>query len=155
MSRFNDFWVHMFGEDISNFEEILLVRGAYLLKPEEPLFAIFAAMVRLIHQSQGDLEKALLKFAPELTDRAHAMIKSADGLNQQLVGLHRRAEEISSALHMLEARNVGLSINFGERHDSGIGWIKQNLGPIAISTLVFTFCAGFVSAAFIGAYIHA
>ncbi|WP_397580520.1 hypothetical protein [Sphingorhabdus sp.] len=149
MTRFNDFWVHMFGEDISNFEEILLVRGACLLKPEEPLFAIFAAMVRLIHQSQGDLEKALLQFAPELTDRAHSMIESADGLNQQLEGLHRRSQEISSALHMLEARNVGLSINSGEQHGSGLGWVEQNLEPIAVSALVFTFCAGFVTAAYI------
>jgi len=149
MTRFNDFWVHMFGEDISNFEEILLVRGAYLLKPEEPLFAIFAAMVRLIHQSQGDLEKALLTFAPELTDRAHAMIKSADGLNQQLEGLHQRAQEMNCALHMLEARNVGLSINSGARHGSGSSWIKHNLGPIVVSALVFMFCAGFVAAAYI------
>lgn len=149
MTRFNDFWVHMFGEDISNFEEVLLVRGAYLLKPEEPLFAIFAAMVRLIHQSQGDLEKALLKYAPELTDRAQAMISSADDLSRQLEVLNMRANEISSALGMLEARNVGLSIISGERHGRGVSWIKQNIGLIAVNALVFTFCVGFVAAAFI------
>ena len=147
MSSFNDYWRHLFGADISNFEETMLTRGAFVLEPEEPLFAVFAVMVRLIHQSQGDLEGALLKFAPELTDRAEAMIRSADGLNQQLVSLHRRAEELSSVLRSLEAQSVGLSVYSGEGCVSGIGWIKQNLGPIAVNGLVFMFCAGFVVAA--------
>lgn len=83
MNSSNDFWQAMFGEDISNFEEILLTRGTWVMAPEEPLFAVFAMMIRVLHQTQGDLEKALLKFAPELTSRAQAMINSSEGLSNK------------------------------------------------------------------------
>ena len=76
MNSLDDFWRAMFGEGISNFEEMLMMRGAWVMTPEEPLYSVFAMMVRVLYESQGEAEKALLTFAPELTDRAQSMIRA-------------------------------------------------------------------------------
>lgn len=151
MNSFNDFWQAMSGQDISPFEEILLTKGAIVMTPEEPLFAVFAMMVRVLHQSQGEAEKALLKFAPELTDRAQAMIRSAEGLERQLDSLLRRGQEMSSLLRTLEAGSVGASLGRGQSRAGYVKWVQRNVGPVATTALVLAFCIGFVLASYVSA----
>lgn len=149
MNSLDDFWRAMFGEGISNFEEMLMMRGACVMTPEEPLYSVFVMMVRVLHQSQGEAEKALLRFAPELTERAEAMIRASDGLERQLAILQRRAEEMSSLLRVLEAKSVGISLTGGWQHSTLMMWLQQNVGPVATSALVFAFCTGFIIASYV------
>lgn len=149
MNSLDDFWRAMFGECISNFEEMLMMRGAWVMTPEEPLYSVFATMVRVLHQSQGETEKALLRFAPELTERAEAMIRSSDGLERQLTILQRRTEEMSSLLRVLEAKSIGISLTGRTQRSMVMTWLRQNAGPVATTALVFAFCAGFVIASYV------
>lgn len=149
MNSFNDFWQTMFGQDITNFEEILLTRGAMVMTPEEPLFAVFAMMVRVLHQTQGETEKALLRFAPELTNRAQAMIRSAVDLERQLDSLQRHGQELSSLLRTLEARSVGVSLVHGQTRAGYSKWLHLNVATLVTAALVLAFCIGFVLASYL------
>lgn len=151
MNSLNDFWRAMFGEDISRFEEMLMVKGARVMTPEEPLYAVFAMMVRVLHQSQGEAEKALLRFAPELTERAESMIRASEGLERQLAILQCRADNFSRVLRILEAKSVTVGFT-GSAGRSGVKkWVQNYIGPIATSAMVLAFCSGFV----IASYVHA
>lgn len=149
MNSLDDFWRAMFGEGISNFEEMLMMRGAWVMTPEEPLYSVFAMMVRVLYESQGEAEKALLTFAPELTDRAQSMIKASRGLEAQLAILHQRAEKLSSLLRIFEAQSVAVSGTGGRGRGSVTKWVQKNIGPVATTVLVLAFCMGFVMASYV------
>lgn len=148
MNSLDDFWRAMFGQSISPFEEILMLNGTKVLAPEEPLFAIFAMMVRVVHEGQGKSEKALLKFAPELVSRAHAIINASNGIERELALLQHRADEFSKVLDRLarQSRQVALP---HERQADLPQWVRRNLGPVATTMLTFFFCFGFVLASYV------
>lgn len=148
MSDINDFWQTFFGSDISPFEEILMKNGAKVLAPEEPLYALFAMLVRVIHEGQGKNEKALLRFAPELVGRAKAIISCSAGIEHQLALLLHRTDEFNTVMERL-SRQVNSPLFAIDRLHPLPQWLLRNVWPVATSLLTFFFCFGFVLASYI------
>lgn len=101
MHPLNNIWRAAFGQDISNFEEMLIDRGTRFMKPEEPLFIVYMMMVRVLHQSQGEMEKALLQFAPQLTWEARNLLDSVKAMNSEIAEFVLRSDQIRQALERL------------------------------------------------------
>lgn len=145
MHPLNNIWRAAFGQDISNFEEMLIDRGTRFMKPEEPLFIVYMMMVRVLHQSQGEMEKALLQFAPQLTWEARNLLDSVKAMNSEIAEFVLRSDQIRQALERLEQK-VCWSDHMGVRF---FNWALENAGPVILTLLVFVFCSGFVIASFI------
>lgn len=148
MNGLDEFWLGMFGQGISPFEEMLMLNGIRVLQPEEPLLAVFAMLVRVVHEGQGRSEKALLKFAPELVSRAQAIISASDGIERQLGLLQQRADEFSTVLDRLARQRGNIPLPH-EQKSNRWRWVRKNLGPLATSLLTFFFCFGFVLASYL------
>lgn len=150
MNSLDDFWRSFFGEGISNFEEILMMRGAMFMTPEEPQYAVFVMMVRVLHQTQGETEKALLRFAPELIRQAETILEAFVALESRLVRLRQLADELRGNLFVTKSQAVGLRpIEIPSRENGMTEWIRSNFGPVATTTLTFAFCLGFLIATFV------
>ena len=150
MNELDDFWLSFFGEGISNFEEMLMRRGAMVMTPEEPQYAVFVMMVRILHQTQGDTEKALLRFAPEIVRRAETTVEAFTALESRLVRFRQLADELRGNLFVTKSQAVSLRPSEIPRSQNGMTkWIRSNAGPVAATALTFAFCLGFLIATFI------
>lgn len=148
MSALNEFWKDAFGADISSFEEILMRRGARVMFPEEPLYVVYAMLVRAIYEGQGETEKALLKFGPELADRAQAIISAANGIERELALLAYRTNELGMVMDRV-AQRVGIMPHPHELRNGLHAWLSEYRGLVWTVALTFPFCVGFVLASYV------
>lgn len=149
MPPLNKLWQALFGQEISDFEEVLIDRGTKVMKPGEPLFIVYMMMVRVLHQSQGEMEKALLQFAPQMTSRARDLVEAVKTVNQELSDLKTRCDQINVLLNTLDERVGWLNDFRQEKLLRVLSWGVRSAGAIAFVALVFSFCVGFVIASYV------
>jgi hypothetical protein len=143
----NELWQSLFGEDISQFETNLVRESGKLLEPREPLFLVVAMMVRILHSTLGETERALLRFAPQITQNAQSMIRSAVGLDQQLRQLETNIGSIETLLRSLRADALVSEQTKVSPHSRG--WVMRNMGPLLTAAGVGLFVCGYILAALV------